>query len=208
MSSTNPVETTGLCPDQILFSKQVERAENFFRDLLSNMDSYHDHKENLAHASIAVMGGLAGSILVMDDWPPTWIPCSWSWLVTPTVFILWGLIHLYMRWQLRQRRSAAIMYNAATLKLGEWVKEPPIPNDFEIEIQQHSRRFNKVWFYLDHVFVCRKGILLEHNERLYPNWVMVSFERERKEMPGIPAEWILTLASIGLGILALLRTIN
>jgi hypothetical protein len=206
MSSANPLDTTGLCPDQILFLKRVERAEKFVRDLLSYMNSYHDHKENLAHASIAVMGGLVGSILITDTWPPKWMTCFSPKIITLIVFILWVLIHVYMRWQLRQRRSAAIMFNAATRKLAEWIERTPTPNDFELRIQQPSRRLNKVWFLLDHFLVFRQGILFEHNARLYPNWIMVLYERERKEMHGILAEWILTVVSIGLGSLVLLRT--
>jgi hypothetical protein len=110
--------------DPVLSPRQVERAEQFLRDLLPQMNSLHDHKENLAHAAMAVMAGLVGAILVMDDWPPDWLDYSYSYfcpkVVASIVFaILWLLIHVYMRWQLRQRRSAAIMYNAAIHRLSE-----------------------------------------------------------------------------------------
>ena len=171
------------------------------------MNSYHDHKENLAHAAILVMGGMVGSILLTAPWPPKWITYTCPKLLAFIVFsFLWFLIHLYMRWQLRQRRSAAIMFSAATRKLTAWIEQPPAPDELKPSTKQPPGCFNMFLFYLDHLIVCRKGILIEHIAGLYPNCLVVSYERERKEMHQIPSEWLLTLASFFLYFLVILRT--
>jgi hypothetical protein len=192
--------------DPLLSPRQAKKAEQFLRDLLPQMNSYHDHKENLAHAAMAVLAGLVGSILVMDDWPPVWLDYSYfcpKAIAAIVFFILWLLIHVYMRWQLRQRRSAAIMYNAAIHRLSEWVGRKPTPDDFKPYNPAPSKRS---WFYLDHLWVVPKGILIADNAKYYPDWLMFLFQQERDKMQGIPAEKILTSASIFLGVLVLVRT--
>jgi hypothetical protein len=160
--------------DPVLSPRQVKKAEQFLRDLLPQMNSFHDHKENLAHAAMAVMAGLVGTVLLTDHWPPDWLDYSYSYFCPKVaayiIFtILWGLIHVYMRWQLRQRRSAAIMYNAAIYRLSEWVGRKPTPADFKPYIPPPPKRF---WFCLDHLWVFPKGILIADSAKYYPDWLM------------------------------------
>jgi hypothetical protein len=60
-------------------------------------------------------------------------------------------------------------------------------------------------FYLDHLWVVPKGILIADNAKYFPDWLMLLFKQERDEMRGIPAEKILTSASIFLCGLVLVR---
>jgi hypothetical protein len=208
MPSKNPLDTTDISLDQIPSPKRAKKAEEFLKDLLPLMDSYHNHKENLAHASIAVMGGLAGAILIRDSWPPALKIYSFfcPQLVASIVFIiLWGLIHVYMRWQLRNRRSAAIMFNVAIRKLAEWVEKGPTRDDLNTATRQNLQCHNMKWFILDHLWIVRRGVLLAENAKIYPDWLMVLFERERNKIR-IPSEYFLTIASYIFLALILVRT--
>ena len=46
MPSKNPLDTTDISLDQIPSPRRAKKAEEFLKDLLPLMDSYHNHKEN------------------------------------------------------------------------------------------------------------------------------------------------------------------
>ena len=118
--------------------EKAERVTEFLTLCMGQMHSYHDHKERMAHAAVLVQLALVGAVLSTTHWPPQWVSAisipSWvSWAVASLgVAALWWLTHIYMRWQLKNRRVAAI-YVAVFLKvLRAWAASPP--NDEELNV--------------------------------------------------------------------------
>jgi len=137
--------------------KRVERAQKFLDHLLPEMDSYHNHKESMAHAGLLIMLAIGGGILSLDAWPPKWIPLSllgssrYSVASFGTVLLL-VLCHIYIRWQLRCRRAAAIMYNGALLALAEWVRREPTKEDLAPYCPQKTSISAELASLLDYIF--------------------------------------------------------
>jgi len=212
MSSVNPTEATGLCPEQVLFYKRVERAEKFVRHLWSSIDSYHNHKENLAHAALVVMEGLVVGVLTRKQWPPTWIPdlelTEWlcpQWAAFIGFGILWLLLHIYMRWQLRKRRWAAIMSAGASRALSIWAMIHPAPGDLE-PYPGPGQEGGQVWTILDHIVIVPKAPLpSDVEEKDYPTWFVAAVLKQ-KGTGAIEAEGIVTLGSYFLLLLVIART--
>lgn len=74
---------------------------------------YHNHKENMSNAGFLVQLSLFGAIISKGIWPPEWVA---NVIVLPKVatftvyFMLWFLIHYYTRWQLINKRIAALYF--------------------------------------------------------------------------------------------------
>ncbi|PIW08784.1 MAG: hypothetical protein CO066_03380 [Comamonadaceae bacterium CG_4_9_14_0_8_um_filter_60_18] len=94
---------------------QSERLEA----LLGFYGQYHNHKEQMAFSVFGLEGAFFVGLFLLGNWPQTIesmnrITLSW-------IFVLvWVLFHLALRYQLRNRRLAAIMvaayYDALTQK--------------------------------------------------------------------------------------------
>ena len=91
-----------------------EKIQNFLTLKLGLWETYHNHKENMANAGFLVQLSLFGSIITGGLWPPTWVvkfitlPELGTFLV---YFILWFIVHYYTRWQLINKRIAALYYS-------------------------------------------------------------------------------------------------
>lgn len=115
-----------------LWSK--DQAKELLTLRMSQMHSYHDHKETMAHAALLVQLAIAGGMLAMEPWPPTWVPSS-AWLpgktlATAMVLIIAFLVHVYMRWQLQRRRAAALYVGTILKVLLQWGYR--VPTDEEL----------------------------------------------------------------------------
>lgn len=134
-STSDLDRATGSVPfDEPKFSVN-DVALPFFIQHLSDTRSYHHHKENMAHASLLVQAGLAGFIVVTENWPPIWMKVAFSLENYITIFIVlifWGTIHSIITWQLRLRSLAAIEYAAVLQLLYGWSTSPPTREDLEL----------------------------------------------------------------------------
>ena len=77
----------------------------------SLMSSYHNHKENMANAGVLVQISLFGAVVTESIWPPDWVADSFSEpeaLTFAAYFMLWALVHIHIRWQLANKRAAAL----------------------------------------------------------------------------------------------------
>ena len=54
--------------------EQIKRLTDLLVIRMSQMHSYHDHKETMAHAAMLVTLALVGALLSATSWPPTWVP--------------------------------------------------------------------------------------------------------------------------------------
>jgi hypothetical protein len=96
------------------------------------LDVYHHHKENMANAGFIVQLGLFGAVVSPDVWPPAWVskaiiaPRVGTWCV---YLALWLILHMYVRWQVQNKRIAAILVGGITNCMLHWIQQPPTNDD-------------------------------------------------------------------------------
>ena len=69
--------------------------------------SYHDHKESMAYAGITLFAGAGLASLFSSRWPPDWGEHTKA-LAIAAVLALWIVFLVFLRFQLRRRRWAAL----------------------------------------------------------------------------------------------------
>ena len=90
-----------------------DKYSGYLNIKLELWEAYHNHKENMSNAGFLVQLSLFGAIISEGLWPPKWVSnvTDLPELGTFSVyFILWFLIHYYTRWQLINKRVAAMHY--------------------------------------------------------------------------------------------------
>jgi hypothetical protein len=131
------------------FTSRSEEIKGFLTLILSQQNSYHDHKEKMAHAGILVMLALTTAVIGQKDWPPGWVPdihigtCFFACKRLVTYFgllLFWVFIHAYVRWQLRNRRSAAIYVCTLNKLLRDWAYK--IPSNVELKPYENEKDLN------------------------------------------------------------------
>ena len=93
---------------------------SYLQTRINLWETYHNHKEAMSNAGFLVQISLFGSIVTETLWPPEWVrkilyfvddPILIANIITFLVyFILWFLIHYYIRWQLINKRIAALYF--------------------------------------------------------------------------------------------------
>ena len=89
------------------------RYSEYLSIKLEIWEAYHNHKENMSNAGFLVQLSLFGAIISGGLWPPKWVSnvTDLPELGTFSVyFMLWFLVHYYTRWQLINKRIAAMYY--------------------------------------------------------------------------------------------------
>jgi len=187
---------------------RVDQALTLLEHLLTEMDSYHNHKESMAYAGLLVVLAICGGILSLQEWPPKWIPPPFGLsnrsFTLICVFISWLLCHLYIRWQLRYRRGAAITYNGALRSLAEWVTREPTEEDCAPSFPQEPSLKAK---FFDCLFPLRRGtptILREGTH--FPVWLLNNVHREANQIRPILGEWLMTIGNMFVFIIIATRT--
>ncbi|MHC4440198.1 MAG: hypothetical protein ACYS3S_22835, partial [Planctomycetota bacterium] len=116
---------------------------------LSQMHSYHDHKETMAHAGLLVGLVLLGSVLGASSWPPSWVPdiqIPARFVAMFGVCLLWLLIHIYVRWQLRNRRVAALYTDSLLMLLRKWTYKKPSQDQLkQYQNEDDLKSFNTIF---------------------------------------------------------------
>ena len=133
--------------------------------MLDQTNVYHNHKETMAHAGITVLLGLVAGMFALDKWPP-WVQamneytCLSSTGVLVFAFVaVWLLIHIFVRWQLRRRRWAALFSAAIERTLKKWASAPPSTAELMPSSRQSTRRPNKLLGFLDSLFPLPSALL-------------------------------------------------
>jgi hypothetical protein len=76
--------------------------------LLNHCGQYNNHKENMAYAGVLLQVGIFAYVMTAHQWPPSslnhaYVPCATAGFI----FVIWVLIHIFIGWQLRNRKLAA-----------------------------------------------------------------------------------------------------
>jgi hypothetical protein len=191
--------------------ERVERAMKLIEHLLSEMDSYHNHKESMAHAGLLVMVAIAGGILSLKQWPPESITLSMLGLshycVTSCgVIILLTLCHLYIRWQLRYRRAAACIYNGALLALAESARRKLKKEDLARCPHQKPSVLRRMVTLLDYVIPIPCAIPeYPIKMRRLPAWLANKIHKEVKWVRVIWSEGLIWVGSVLIWVIVLSR---
>jgi hypothetical protein len=136
-------------------SSRIEHNRQLLKLILKDTRSYHDHKENMAHAGLLLQTGFLIWILSNNNWLKTYL--VWG---IPFFIFIWLLIHIYIRWQLRNRRWAAITIEAVERTLKKWADSTP--NNEKMDTCCKNAKSRK------YCLNCLKSIILRHIDYLIP----------------------------------------
>jgi len=189
--------------------KRIKCVTGFLNIRMSQMHSYHSHKENMAHVAIIVLLALAGVVLSTTPWPPKWIPSisiSSRWIAALCVTILWMPIHFYIRWQLRKRRVAAHYVASLPKVLRNWANKPPSEEDlkpYNIPFPQAP----KIHTCIDYLIPWKwSGVPSDEEMQGHPTAMVTEYLET--EMGGVSGEIIVSYASMVLWIVVLVRMLS
>lgn len=177
--------------------ERADQARSLIGQLLSYNVNYHNHKEIMAHAAVVLQIGLFVWIMSKDGSELIEKGC-----VLILFILIWLLIHLYMRWELRNRRWAAMQIDGIRRTLGRWNIQ-----DIELEELQPYQEDPKYphWFcrLCDLLIPCFRGTLPHDHAALdHPRGLVTNLEIARNDLSAgfrsvslRVAEWIVTAAS-------------
>lgn len=86
--------------------------------------TFRDNKETMAFAGLAVFFGAVATALASRDWPPAFTHGR-PWLIVGAFSVLWAFVAVYLRYQLRRRRWAALRVAGCDWLLAEWLPNSP-----------------------------------------------------------------------------------
>lgn len=92
---------------------ESNNLSEYLKIKLELWETYHNHKENMSNAGFLVQLSLFGAIISEGLWPPKWVSSVTNLPELGTFmvyFMLWFLIHYYTRWQLINKRIAALYF--------------------------------------------------------------------------------------------------
>lgn len=138
--------------------EKTKQVTELMKLLMQDKSRYHDHKESMAHAAMLLSVGMSGWLLV--NWP-LWVKESSAPSPFVARFVVIGLlfaIHVWMRWQFRNRRAAASLQTAYTDVLWKWAQTPPNDEKLKPAPRAPDSCIDCFLRVLDHVIVipCRR----------------------------------------------------
>ncbi|MBI4189365.1 MAG: hypothetical protein HY525_02365 [Betaproteobacteria bacterium] len=188
---------------------RIKRITDFLELRLSQMHSYHNHKETMAHAAILVALAFVGAVLSSSQWPPQWIPpvqVSSRGVAALGVTMIWLVIHVYMRWQMRNRRVAAL-YVACLLKvLRRWADTSPSEEELK-PYQDTIPSTHKIHFYVD-LLIPWKSARVPSDEGMQGYPAAMVTEYLKTDTGALFAENLVSYGSIALGLVLLVRALS
>lgn len=186
---------------------RIERVTHFLELRMSQMHSYHDHKETMAHAAILVALAYVGAIISSTTWPPDWITTvcvSRDVVAELGALAVWFFIHVYMRWQLRCRRVAALYVACLLTILRQWANSPPCSDDLT-PYEGDAPKVPRIHTLVDFI-VPWKFAHVQSDEGMlgYPQCMVKEYHKT--STGAMFAENLVTYGSLVLGLLILVRT--
>jgi len=116
-------------------TNEGNRRIEFIKLTLPMRAVYHNHKEIMAHACAALEIGILAWVMTKDGWKLLQTNEGFACFV-----ILWILIHLYLRWELRNRRVASIVITSRLDYLQEWSNG--------VEHKKHNPKQQKIYWFV------------------------------------------------------------
>ena len=188
---------------------KVEVFGEYLNKKLELWHSYHNHKENMSNAGFLVQLSLFGAVIVEALWPPKWVSSvtELAHLATfLTYFMLWFLIHYYMRWQLVNKRVAAI-YVASFDRAYLNYSLNQLSND-ELRISDYeSHRTSKLKEFLSKLIYLPNGFQkMDASTKGLPEFIAKEVKERMQQGTGAQTlEVLMTYASISLMLIISLK---
>lgn len=187
---------------------RITRSFRLLEFMLAQTNTYHNHKETMANAGMIAQLSVAAGVISIAEWPPDWMPYFRSdvFCVSREAFSLlaflavWTLINTFIRWQLRNRRWAAIFCAALEETLRKWANSDPEPTDLDPYPEAESNSDSRIATFVDtYLFPWRTATLYSDVSRNgWPTALGVEWLKKAKAYRNepVPAEWLLSLGSL------------
>ena len=148
-----------------------EKNKEFAYAFLADRENYHAQKETSAYAVFLVETGLFGALITTNTVPDFLKHSSGSGTVLVLFIIfVWCLLHVFMRWQLRNRRIAALQVGTLILALTDNLNNR---SSSDVKSIQWDCWINK---YLDYVVPIPKSTYQGDIDLVqYPDWFRVRY---------------------------------
>ena len=188
--------------------EQEEKIKAFLEHLLDKHDTYHHQKENMAHAGIMLQAAIFGGIISITHLENTWLAeIASQKIFIIFVLVIWMLLHIYIRIQLRLKRWAAINYAGCFRAFREFVNK-----DFKtIEILPSNipgYRTKEIFSHFDLLIpIPTSQIKSDVGNEDYPKFIANKIQEQYDEHKTGSSryEWFLTIASYTMLIIIILR---
>ena len=207
-------------PRIVRFIRRQERVDMLAEHLLTHHMTYHDHKEKIAHAVLLVQVAIFGAVASVTNWPPALVSSAIKvtdankiWITFVVLFIVWVFSHGLLRWQLFNRRRAALQYAGVLSAVTDWALSSP--DDAELRPSgklNKGSRFDRISYLIVNFLIPFQAspstgdsieVRPEVPDEGNPTGI-VNRIRNQKGNPAWQSEWVLTIASyivlIGLGL--------
>lgn len=179
---------------------KIDRVIELLKLRCDELQTYHNHKETMAHAAFLLWLAIAGFVLTTDHWPPKSVPplfyISEKEVAFFAVGLTWLMIHWYMRWQLERRRAAAQLHGCLLTILGRWAMSD-LPSTADIKLASIEKPRRSAWHIrlINFLFCSEKvKIVMDAGTSMYPEAVVNAFKRTNTEAVG--GERLVTCASL------------
>ena len=177
-------------------SKKLSEDDlKFAYAFLSDRQTYHSRKENMAYLGFLLQIVFTTTVL-KTSFPPSWLSDSFPLLLIALItFILWLIIHIFIRWQLRNKRGASLEF--ATV-LAAILKNLGTPQVKVVDEPQKSRLPLGLRLWIDkYLFVVPSADLhYDVGVDKYPEWFQEIFQQQKTG--AVYYEYLLTCGSMAL----------
>ena len=213
-SRATPKPTSAMMPSSVGGNSMTgeDRVADFAREQLARYSEYHAHKESMAYVGFALFAGVIGTILVSGDWPPNAWGIHNKTLALIGLSVAWMALLVYLHFQLRRRRWAALRIIACERVLARWATEDlRSPEDLQAADGPINSKVNWICWFVD-IFVPLPGAVEaikrpKNRSRIYPGaFVRALEEAEQKGTAAIYHEWLMYAMGWLLYLSAMVRT--
>lgn len=125
------------------------------------------------------------------------------------VFLIWLLVHSFMRWQLINRRVAALQVGTLTTALLDYLKMKVNVETNTSNKESKAKKANDFWYYRDYLWPISTATLKSDVDlENYPDWYQKRYIAYQEKGTGaVRGEWFPTIGSFFMLIISLLYVI-
>ena len=154
--------------------------KEFAYAFLADRESYHSQKETSAYTIFLVEAGLFAALWTTNTLETLRQILPKPYVLVPVLIIfLWGLFHIFLRWQLRNRRVAALQVATLIRALTDHLAKRPEP---DLKVPEVACCPGVI---LDHFIpVPRASIIGDVTLEQYPEWYRRRFHQVQSEGTG------------------------
>lgn len=176
-----------------------DKDEKFAYAFLSDRESYHSHKETSAYTIFAVEAAFFGA-LITTDWFTKILgtTCSPKLIAFTFIVPIWVLVHIFMRWQLTNRRIAALQVGTILTALLDHLKGVEEASKVDHATQHSGEKITRKMRLLNlFVPVYSATVKGDLDLKSFPDWYMKRYVAFQEKGTGaLTGEWFPTIGSL------------